>query len=302
MRVIKNNMIFYSLLLSAFCFLSCDKDDSVISGTEKEFYSASIYATIDGIGAYYNHGAQGFAVYNNVGFCFYDTGYCQTIDLEKKSILSSFRLPDGVANSQNHCGVACFSRQFVDMKDDYPLLYLSSYKELKCYVLRMTETSAELVQILQMKDENGDILPVYAFMPDGELLVMKTNRPRKENGSYTYHWKVAKRPAITEEKNAFLIPSDVLYSFSTDSSDGYNAGFCRNGMIYQIAGYHGYGTKKLYIIDYIIGEISKEIIWEEPFLYQEEHEQCTPYGEDGMLINYTKADYISYIKFTYWNY
>lgn len=300
--MVKGNMFLYALLLSAFCFLSCDEEDNVISGTEKGFYSASIYATIEGIGAYNKYGAQGFAVHNNVGFYFYDTGYCQTIDLEKKSIISSFKLPEGVANSQNHCGVACFSSLFVDLKDDYPLLYLSSYKELKCYVLRMTETSAELVQVLQMKDDNGDILPVYAFMPDGDLLLLKTNRPQLENGLYTYHWKVAKRPSITEEENAFLIPSDVLYEFTTESSDGYNAGFCRNGMIYQIAGYHGYGTKKLYIIDYINCNILKEIIWEEPFLYQEEHEQCTPYGEDGMLINYTKADYISHIKFTYWNY
>lgn len=295
-------MFLYSLLLSVFCLLSCEEEDNVVSEFGKRFYSASIYATIDGIGAYNKHGAQGFAVYNNVGFCFYDTGYCQTINMEKKSIISSFKLPEGVANSQNHCGVACFSSQFLDLKDDYPLLYLSSYKELKCYVLRMTETNAELIQVLQMKDDNGDILPVYAFMPDGDLLLLKTNRPRKEDGTYTYHWKVAKRPAISEEKNTFLIPSDVQYEFATESSDGYNAGFCRNGMIYQLAGYHGYGTQKLYIIDYTIGEVSKEIIWEEPFLFKKEQEQCTPYGEDGMLINYNGADYISHIKFAYWRF
>ena len=298
----RNTMLLYNLLLSALCLMSCDKGDNEVPVAEKGFYSSSIFATIDGIGSYNKHGAQGFAVYNNVGFIFYDSGYCQTIDLQKKCIVSSFSLPKGVANSQNHCGVACFSSDFMETGDKYPLLYLSSYKELKCYVLRMTETSAELIQVIQMKDEKGEIMPVYAFMPDDDYLLLKTNRPTKENNSYTYHWEVAKKPGITDNKDAYLTPLDILNSFSTESSDGYNAGFCRNGKIYQLAGYYGYGTKKLYIIDYTKGVVLKEIIWEEPFLYLEEHEQCSPYGEDGMLINYNGADYISYIKFTYWRY
>ena len=86
------------------------------------------------------------------------------------------------------------------------------------------------------------------------------------------------------------------------SSDPYNAGFCKNNKIYQLAGYKGSGSKKLYIIDYKEGVILKEIVWREPFLYRKEHEQCSPYGEDGMLINYNGADYISYIRFFNWIY
>jgi hypothetical protein len=303
-------------VLCIFCLFSCNAeaddyepivhrepvDTTDTAAVDGIFYEASVYARIDGIGKYQKHSAQGFAAYNHVGFCFYDTGYCQTIDLNNKSIISSFKLPGDVANPLNHCGVACFSNYFFDKDDTYPLLYLSSYKELKCYVLRLTETNAELIQEIQMIDEQGNIIPVYAFMPDGDVLLLKTNRPSKQNNGYSYQWKVAKRPAIKNQKKAHLTPQDIIHSFTAESSDAYNAGFCQNGKIYQIAGYHGYGTKKLYIIDYVNATILKEIIWEEPFLYEEEHEQCTPYGEDGMLINYNGADYISYIKFTYWKY
>lgn len=309
-------VVLFNSLLFVLSLISCDVeagdhepvvplepvDTTDTADIVNSFYDASVYARIDGIGKYRKHSAQGFSVYNNVGFIFYDSGYCQTIDLQKKCIISSFKLPEGVANSQNHCGVACFSDDFFDKEDTYPLLYLSSYKELKCYVLRMTETSAELVQEIQMIDEEGNIVTVYAFMPDGDVLLLKTNRPSKQNNCYTYQWKVAKRPVINNQEKAYLTSLDIIHSFTAESSDAYNAGFCRNGKIYQIAGYHGYGTKKLYIIDYVNTDILKEVIWEEPFLYEKEHEQCTPYGEDGMLINYNGADYISYIKFTYWKY
>ena len=301
-------LVFFLFLLGyGLSIYSCVADkDSVLDNIETvpadRFYTAFIYATIDGIGNYLGYGAQGFAVYNNVGFCFYDCGYCQTIDLDRKRIIASFELPTGVANPYNHCGVSCFSNYFYKSEDKYPLLYLSSYKENKCYVLRMTENSAELVQILQMRDEQGNIISNYAFMPDDDLLLLKANFPTKQDGYYTYIWKIVNRPDITEEINTYLMPCDVLSSFSVKSSDAYNAGFCRNGMIYQIAGYNGYGSKKLYIIDYKNGIILKEVIWEEPFLYKEEHEQCCPFGENGMLINYNFADYISYIRFNNWKY
>ena len=290
------NIIILSLLLFASCNGNAENDEfnSVI---EEKFYTASVFANIDGLTTGVNHSAQGFAAYNNTGFCFYDGGYCQTINLLEETTNALFRLPDGVANPKNHCGVACFSDVFLNSNDIYPLLYLSSYKELKCYVLRLTKTTAELVQEIQMKDEDGEIASVYAFMPDKDRLVMKSSKPQKQDGRYKYLWKVAKRPPIEVGGKVFLTKEDVTGAFYVDSSDEYNGGFCRNNRIYQIAGYHGYGTKKLYIIDYIEKRILKEVVWEEPFLYQEEHEQCCPYGEDGMLINYNGADYISHIKF-----
>lgn len=297
------HFVLYLIILCSSCVSdSFDVLDNIDTGTIEGFYTASIFASIDGIGIFNGHGVQGFAAYDNVGFCFYDFGYCQTIDLERKGIISSFKLPSDVANPYNHCGVACFSRHFLKSDDKYPLLYLSSYKENKCYVLRMTDISAELVQIIQMIDEQGNIIPTFAFMPDDDLLLLKANRPTNQDGTYTYIWKVIKRPDITENIYNYLITNDVLSSFSVKSSDAYNAGFCKNGMIYQLAGYNGYGSNKLYIIDYKNGIILKEVIWNEPFLYNEEQEQCCPLGEDGMLINYNCADYISYIRFNYWRY
>lgn len=304
----KSKILAFSLLLCcSLCTYGCIEDsldevDRIDAENAESFYTAEVFASIDGIGSFNGHGAQGFAAYNNVGFCFYDSGYCQTIDLERKSIIASFELPSDVARPTNHCGVACFSNHFLKPEDEYPLLYLSSYKENKCYVLRMTEIDAELVQTLQMIDEQGNMIPIFAFMPDGDLLLLKANYPVKQNGTFTYIWKVIKRPDITDDRITYLIANDVLLSFSVISSDAYNAGFCRNGMIYQLAGYSGYGSKKLYIIDYNRGTILKEVVWEEPFLFEKEHEQCCPFGENGMLINYHCADYISYIRFNYWRY
>ena len=294
------NKLLLGLCLFPF-FLSCDAPYEELN-SESKGYNASIFAQIRGIDNYNGIGAQGFATFENVGFCFYDSGYCKTIDLDKKKIIASFMLPKGVANPNNHCGVACFSETFFSKEDKYPLLYLSSYKEFTCYILRMTETSAELVQVIQMKDDKDKVVPIYAFMPDGDKLILKSNYPSKKNGLYEYIWKTIKRPTITSEINSVLYQNDVLSTFSVYSSDLYNAGFCKNNRIYQIAGYGGYGTKKLYVIDYDKGVILKEIVWQEDFLYNKEQEQCSPYGKDGMLINYNDGDYISYIHFLGFSY
>lgn len=288
----------------SFTFLSIfayNTPDVELCNETKE-YNARIFAQIKGIAKYNGIGAQGFATFGNVGFCFYDSGYCKTIDLNNKMIISSFMLPEGVANSNNHCGVACFSDTFFNQEDKYPLLYLSSYKEYTCYVLRMTETNAELVQVIQMKDDNENVVPIYAFMPDGNKLILKSNYPHRENGVYKYIWKIINRPEISTEINSVLYQKDVTNSFSVFSSDLYNAGFCKNNRIYQLAGYGGFGSKKLYIIDYNNGVVLKEIIWQEDFLYNKEQEQCSPYGNDGMLINYHDGDYISYIQFLNFSY
>lgn len=305
MRLIKIQILI--TILISFCSLGCTAEGDITDSNENSqnddfSYIASEFAEIEGIGRYMNKSFQGFAVYGNTAFCFYDTGYCQTIDLNKKKIISSFKLPDGVANSRNHCGVACFSSDFLSQDNPFPLLYLSSYKEMKCYVLNFTETSSELIQVIQMNDENNQIIPVYAFMPDHDKLVLKMKTPIIENNSYNYQWQVTNKPAITKGSNIILGNKDILSSFYVKSTDKYNAGFAHNNIIYQLAGYGGYGSKKLYIIDYVKGKVIDEIIWKEPLLYQHEQEQCTPYGDDGILINYNGANYISYVKFLNWKF
>ena len=37
-------------------------------------------------------------------------------------------------------------------------------------------------------------------------------------------------------------------------------------------------------------------------MFNKEQEQCSPYGNDGMLINYNDGDYISYIRFSDFSY
>lgn len=282
-----------------------EKEDSIEQDSTDNvelplLYETSIHSTINGIGRYKNKTFQGFAAYNEIGFCFYDTGFCQTIDLKDQKIISSFQLPEGVASSKNHCGVACFSNEYLTPDAPYPLLYLSSYKEQKCYVLNMTEQNAELVQIIMMKDAQEEVVPVYAFMPDDDKLLLKMKTPSKINNSYHYHWMVVPRPKIIDSHDVIICLNDTLYSFYVESSDKYNAGFAYHNRIYQLAGYGGKGSKKMYVIDYIKKKVMKEVVWEEYILYNEEQEQCTPYGNDGILINYNGADYISYVKFRNW--
>ena len=157
-------------------------------------YTASIYANIPGLGSCEGKSFQGFAVYNDVAFCFYHSGICRTIDLNTKKIIAQFYLPSEAHHGRNHAGVACFSEEFYDGTDEFPLLYLSSYQEYKCYVFRMNRTGAELVQSIYTYENEGQ--------EKGRSLTKSTNIGR----------------ALSEKESAFvsvlILPAMLLVMLS----------------------------------------------------------------------------------------
>ena len=76
-------------------------------------YDAELFAVIPNLGSFNNHSFQGFAIYGEIAFGFYESGLCRTIDLERKRIIAEFALPEGVNHKNNHAGVACFSNVFL---------------------------------------------------------------------------------------------------------------------------------------------------------------------------------------------
>lgn len=263
-------------------------------------YEAEIYATIKGLGSCKGKSFQGFTVYNDIAFCFYNTGICRTLDLNTKQIIAEFNLPKEANHSKNHAGVACFSNDFISDEDEFPLLYLSSYQENKCYVLRVTKSNAEIVQSIFTYKEKKDTLSkreietVWAYEPDGDKLLLKMAGP------LDYRWTVMERPLISEEKVVYLDLDNKLDYYDVESSAMYNAGFAFNGKLYQLAGYTP-ASRKLYIIDYLKKKIIEDISWNNRIIYDSEQEQCAKF-KDGILINYNGADKLVYVKFNNWTF
>ena len=255
-------------------------------------YTASIYANIPGLGSCEGKSFQGFAVYNDVAFCFYHSGICRTIDLNTKKIIAQFYLPSEAHHGRNHAGVACFSEEFYDGTDEFPLLYLSSYQEYKCYVFRMNRTGAELVQsIYTYENEGQELAPVLAYEPDGNVLLLKMR-------DINYHWITINRPDVHASKTVYLNLKDKKDEYEVPSTAAYNAGFAYHGKIYQLAGYkwHDY---KLYILDYINKKVLVDEYWNNDILKQYEQEQCSRF-KNGLLINYNYSDQLVYVEMSNW--
>lgn len=261
-------------------------------------YDAEVFAIIQNLGAFGNHSFQGFATFGDIAFGFYESGLCRSIDLNKKEIIAEFALPNGVNHKRNHAGVACFSNEFLSEKDEFPLLYLSSYQERKCYVLNMTTKNAELIQtIITVDSLNGNkIQDVWAYEPDGDVLLLKMNY--KDDNDSGYNWVSIKKPSISTSPNIILDINNKIDEFHTHSTAKYNAGFVLNGYIYQLAGYTR-TSRKLFILDYINKRTIVDVTWNNPIINDQEQEQCTRY-KDGILINYNKSDKLVYVKFNNW--
>ena len=273
--------------------------DTIIN-TQKFSYEAEVYAYINGLSSCQGKSFQGFAAYNDIAFGFYDTGICRCIDLNSKEIISEFYLPDAAHNKNNHAGVACFSEEFLTSYDEFPLLYLSSYKEYKCYVLRLFRDHAEIVQTLRTRtepDSNGktSIAPIVGYEPDKNKLLLKI----KESNNM-YHWITVYRPSITYGEMYYINLKDKLDSYDAPSSTAYNAGFVENGKIYQLAGYTP-AERKLYILDYVNKKTLVDILWNNSLINDAEQEQCTRF-KDGILINYNGANKLVYVKFNNWTF
>jgi hypothetical protein len=267
-------------------------------------YNVSTYLTLGGIGDYLGKTAQGFTVFGDTAFIFYDTGYCQTIDLVSKTLIASFQLPAGVAGPDNHAGQANFGSEYSDPADDFPVLYLSSYIERKCYVLRMTTSSATLVQTIQVTADGTTIAPAGGFFIDNEndKLVAKM-AATDANGIAYNHFQVFDMPTLDLGSSVLLLEERrcdhfcvrVLKGNVSTSRNHLNAGFAMNGKLYVCAGFQG-ATSSLLVIDYEKHKILTEVRWASSLITSKEQEQCAVYG-DLLLLNLNHGDYLPAVQF-----
>lgn len=93
-----------------------------------------------------SYSAQGFAIWQNVGYRLYDTGLCQTYDMSDPDSLSriaTFELGSRMPRNHSNCA------QFGQDEDGAPLLYVSGLRS-KCFVERITPEGSTLVQIITL--------------------------------------------------------------------------------------------------------------------------------------------------------
>ena len=269
-------------------------------------YSVS-FIQIPGIGSYGKRSLQGFNCMGEIGFLFYDGGYCRCIDMEKECILSEFALPGEVCNPENHAGQADWGNEYAQAGDEFPVLYLSSYKEKCCYVLRMTRSDAELVQKIYLTDgtrSDGkyNLLDAQAFFPDGEKMVIKMGAVDPDGVKYKY-WEVYDMPFLKFGKEVWLFSekrNDRFYVRTVlGEKDGggnyYNAGFAKDGKIYVLAGFKG-NLSRLLVIGYGRHSVVTDIHWAEDAMLSAEQEQCCLWN-GKLAVNYNGADYIAIVRF-----
>lgn len=272
-------------------------------------YQVEKFLEIPELGNYHGRAGQGFTVFGQVGFFFYDGGHCRTIDLVTKKIIAEFTLPAPVANPLNHAGQANFGPEYSRSGDEFPVLYLSSYLEKKCYVLRMSRTSAELVQTLYLTDgtKQGDayqLLEAQGFFVDREndKLIIKMGGTDPAKRKYKY-WKIFELPELSDGETVYLFDEKKNDEFYVRTLKGktpanrnfVNAGCAADGKIYVNAGFEG-DTSSLLVIDYEKHKIVTDIRWKSDLITADEQEQCAIY-EGKLMINFNGADRLMLVTF-----
>lgn len=154
---------------------------------------------------------QGFDIYNDILFQWYDEGYCATYDFNTGAQIAAF--PLGSAYSTNHCGNANFGNEFPAGNTQFPALYVSGDLTTKaCYVESVTATSSELVQTIYF-----DINPSYT---GGQVIVDKERNRllymQREDSRIRY---LGNRFKISEFRIPVLSEGDEVHFTNEDIID-----------------------------------------------------------------------------------
>ena len=91
---------------------------------------------------------QGFAVYGDYLFQFFDGGYCRVYNMNTAQLINSFSIAVGHANQVS------FSDTFYDSGDTFPLLYVTDANGV-IYVCRITTLSGSIVKTLALGSAFG---------------------------------------------------------------------------------------------------------------------------------------------------
>lgn len=240
---------------------------------------------VSGIGSYNSKSAQGMAIFGKYAFLTYDTGYIQILNLETFAIVASYAMPAGVQQANNHAGMANFAYS-IQSGDDFPLLYVSSYLENCCYVLRVTLSGCTLVQTISMAN-------AYHFFVDdaGQMIVHMSDNiynifdiPDPNGGDVTLNAATAKD------------------SFTFDLADyNYTGTICQGGKMYVLVYYMttppGVSGRydRLICYDYNRKAIVSEIVFQNSKIRTIEFEGLAV-NEDGYFVLEFVADQLAFIK------
>ena len=139
------------------------------------------------------YSSQGLAIYGKYAIITYDTGFIQVLDYERLEIVGSYAMPDVAHHRWNHAGMANFGALFYKDNDMFPLLYVSSYQENKCYVLRVDLHGAEIIQEIQMANS------WHYFVDDEMNLIVRLYN----NDYYVFELpSIYDRDVVLEKENA----------------------------------------------------------------------------------------------------
>jgi hypothetical protein len=179
-----------------------------------------------------NYAQQSLAIYGGYIFLFYHSGYCKILDVNTFEVLYSFQLGSPISHSNNHCGNACFSEQFFDESDEFPLLYISNHLQNgECYVCRIVRNSSggfstESITLVQMiKSAQGETNREYHFYPHKDQLICHAGT----------RYNIYPLPTVNtnEVETYYLDTSTIISTFDTPISGHTAAGQeARNGRIF----------------------------------------------------------------------
>ena len=145
--------------------------------------------SVGGIGRYLGYSSQGLAIYGKYAIITYDTGFIQVLDYERLEIVGSYAMPDVAHHRWNHAGMANFGALFYKDND----MYVSSYQENKCYVLRVDLHGAEIIQEIQMANS------WHYFVDDEMNLIVRLYN----NDYYVFELpSIYDRDVVLEKENA----------------------------------------------------------------------------------------------------
>lgn len=87
--------------------------------------------------------SQGMAIHNGIAFNMSgNKGKCYLYDLNERSLINSYEMTIG------HGSSACFSNEYYESTDEFPLLYVNDCYTPKVYINRVTREGATLIKTL----------------------------------------------------------------------------------------------------------------------------------------------------------
>lgn len=276
-RWVKTGKILFFLL-----FVGCSPLEIIDPFLEND---GVVINRIEGIGTYNGYSSQGMAIFDRYAFLTYDTGYIQVIDLDMMDVINAYAMSGKAHSSVNHAGIANFSSQFFVSHDEFPLLYVSSYRENKCYVLRVTKSNSTLVQEIEMANA------WHFFVDSDNNLIVRLN----DN-----HYYVFDIPSL-DNRGITLDLSDAKSSFVFDIPGMHYAGaVCKEGrmyvLCYYIDNYHLLSGKydRLVVYNYVSDEVERVITFKDHRIRKNEFEGIS-FNKDGRIVISFAADQLAVI-------